>query len=70
MFKNNRLTVSDVSIQFPAEAIARCRWILEGHVSPEGQVLPALNGILLNMLARNSGRWTIIDSQNTDSYDP
>ena len=68
MFKNSRLTVSDVSIRFPAEgiAIARCRWVLEGHVSPEGKSLPARNGILLHVLSRNAKAWSIIDSQNTD----
>lgn len=68
MFKNSHLTISDVSIRFPAEAIAiaRCRWALEGHVSPEGKRLPARNGILVHVLSRNLEKWSIIDSQNTD----
>ena len=68
MFKNSRLTIADVSVRFPVEgiAIARCRWVLEGHVSPEGAALPARNGILLNVLSRSPAGWSIIDSQNTD----
>lgn len=68
IFKNSHLSISDVSIRFPAEtiAIARCRWVLEGHVSPEGRRLPTRNGILVHVLSRNSGTWSIIDSQNTD----
>lgn len=68
MFRNSRLTISSVSVRFPAEsiAIARSRWVLEGHVSPEGEPLPARTGVLLNVLARTSGKWSIIDSQNTD----
>lgn len=68
IFKNSQLSISDVSIRFPAEtiAIARCRWVLEGHVSPEGRRLSARNGILVHVLSRNVGRWSIIDSQNTD----
>ncbi len=68
IFKNSRLSISDVSIRFPAEtiAIARCRWSLEGHMSPEGQALPARSGILVHVLSRSSGTWAIIDSQNTD----
>lgn len=69
MFKNSRLTLSGVSVRFPVAgiAIARSRWGLEGHVSPEGAPLPARNGILLTVLARtSSGGWSIIDSQNTD----
>jgi len=68
MFKNSRLTISSVSVRFPVEgiAIARGRWVLEGHVSPEGEPLPARTGILLNVLACQAGAWSIIDSQNTD----
>jgi hypothetical protein len=50
----------------PAIAIARCRWTLGGHVTPEGAPLPARRGILLNLLRREYGKWLIIDSQNTD----
>jgi len=68
MFKDSQLTISDVSVRFPAEtiAIARCRWVLEGHVSPEGKTLPARNGILVHVLSRNLETWSIMDSQNTD----
>jgi uncharacterized protein (TIGR02246 family) len=68
MFKDSHLTISDVSIRFPAEtvAIARCRWGLEGHFSPEGNPLPARNGILVHVLSRTAETWLIIDSQNTD----
>lgn len=68
MFKNSRLTITDVSIRFPVAsiAIARSRWVLEGHVSPEGAPLPPRTGILLSVLARSSEVWWIIDAQNTD----
>lgn len=68
MFKNSRLTIIDVSVRFPVAsiAIARSRWVLEGHVSPEGAPLPPRTGILLSVLARSSGVWSIIDAQNTD----
>ncbi|GBD08146.1 hypothetical protein HRbin22_00379 [Candidatus Thermoflexus japonica] len=68
MFKNSRLTITDVSARFPVAsiAIARSRWVLEGHVSPEGAPLPPRAGILLMVLARSSGVWSIIDAQNTD----
>jgi len=68
MFKNSRLTILDTSVRFPVVdiAIARSRWVLEGHVSPDGSALPPRTGILLSVLARTSGAWSIIDSQNTD----
>lgn len=68
MFRNSRLSIHEVVVRFPAPgiAISRCRWTLEGHVSPEGGSLPARNGILLNVLQKTGGTWRIIDSQNTD----
>src|SRR5574340_329775 len=68
MFKNSQLNISGVSIRFPVAsiAVARSRWVLEGHVSPGGNLLPARSGILLNVLTRTPGGWSIIDSQNTD----
>ena len=68
MFKNSRLSIQDVAIRFPAPgfSIARCRWSLEGHVSPDGAALPMRNGILVNALQDVGGVWRIIDSQNTD----
>lgn len=69
LFKNSALTLEEVAIRFPVPqvAIARCRWKLTGHVSPEGSPLPQRNGVLLNVLLRQaSGGWLIVDSQNTD----
>lgn len=68
MFKDSRLTILETSVRFPSPefAIARSRWQLEGHVSPDGQALPPRTGILANLLASDGGKWTIIDSQNTD----
>jgi len=68
MFRNSRLTMLDVSVRCPVPhlAIARSRWVLEGHVGPDGAALPARNGILVNVLTNVSGKWLIIDSQNTD----
>ena len=71
MFKNSRLTITDVAVRFPVKrvAIARARWTLEGHVSPEGAPLPARNGVLVNVLSLEPDGWTIIDSQNTDTIE-
>ena len=68
IFKSSRLTVLETAVRFPLPqlAIARSRWQLEGHVSPEGQALPRRTGILVNVLILKDGHWTIIDSQNTD----
>jgi uncharacterized protein (TIGR02246 family) len=68
MFWNSRLTVTEVAVRFPAAdlAIARARWVLEGHLAPDGSALPTRTGVLLNLLARSAAGWHIVDSQNTD----
>jgi uncharacterized protein (TIGR02246 family) len=68
MFKSSRLTILGTSVRFPAPqlAIARSRWLLENHVSPDGEPLPARHGVLVNVLVLRDGRWLIIDAQNTD----
>jgi uncharacterized protein (TIGR02246 family) len=68
MFKSSRLTILETTVRFPAPqlAIARSRWLLENHVSPDGAALPARNGVLVNVLALRGGTWSIIDAQNTD----
>lgn len=68
LFKSSRLTLEEVDIRFPVQqlALARCRWSLTGHVTPEGAPLPQRNGVLLNVLRQEGGKWLIVDSQNTD----
>ena len=68
MFRSSRLTILETSVRFlaPELAIARSRWLLENHVGPDGEPLPARHGVLVNLLARQGGRWSIIDAQNTD----
>ncbi|TJY58835.1 SgcJ/EcaC family oxidoreductase [Sinimarinibacterium sp. CAU 1509] len=71
MFKHSRLTFQSIDIRFPADtlAITRAHWTLEGHVSPQGDALPARTGLMLNVLAQTPSGWQIIDSQNTDIVD-
>jgi len=68
IFKNSHLTIIETSVRFPSPrfSIARSRWQLEGHVSPDGQPLPSRTGILVNVLTFDGDNWIIIDSQNTD----
>ena len=68
MFKSSRLTILETSVRFlvPELAIARSRWLLENHVGPDGEPLPARHGVLVNVLILRDGRWSIIDAQNTD----
>ena len=68
MFRNSQLTILETEVRFPVPqiAIARSKWLLQGHVAPDGAALPPRNGILVNVLGQSLGTWKIIDSQNTD----
>ena len=68
MFKHSRLTLESTEVRFPVEqiAIARSKWSLHGHTTPEGAPLPPRTGVLVNILAQSAQGWKIIDSQNTD----
>ena len=57
MFRNSHLAIETVTVRFPSEsiAIARARWLLEGHVSSDGAPLPPRNGILLNVVSSGPG---------------
>lgn len=68
MFKNSRLTLTNIAMRFvkPDVAITRSSWELTGHLGPFGEVLPVRRGILMNLIVRIDGEWKIIDSQNTD----
>ena len=68
IFKNSRLRIIETTVRFvsPQLAIARSRWRLEGHGTPDGTPLPARNGIFVNILVPDGDDWTIIDTQNTD----
>jgi uncharacterized protein (TIGR02246 family) len=68
MFRGSTLEFRETDVRFltPETAIARTRWILRGHVSPDGVPLPERTGLLVNVVSRTTGRWQIVDSQNTD----
>ena len=67
-FKDSRLTLDKIEVRVVDEhvLIARCRWTLIGHATPDGAPLPPRHGILVSVLARGGNGWSIIDSQNTD----
>jgi uncharacterized protein (TIGR02246 family) len=68
MFRGSTLEFRGTDVRFlaPEIAVARTRWSLQGHVSPDGARLPERKGLLVNVLSRAAGRWQILDSQNTD----
>jgi uncharacterized protein (TIGR02246 family) len=71
IFKNSELTIREQSTRFPIEgiAISRAKWRLEGHVSPDGSLLPPRTVVMLIVLRESDGHWLIIDSQNTEEIE-
>jgi uncharacterized protein (TIGR02246 family) len=67
-FSHSHLTMDQIAVRIADEKvlIARSRWTLIGHATPEGTPMPPRTGILVNILARVETGWSIIDSQNTD----
>jgi hypothetical protein len=68
MFRSSSLEFEDSVVRFlaPETAVVRTRWRPQGHVTPDGAPLPERTGLLVNVVSRASGRWQIVDSQNTD----
>lgn len=68
VFRESTLTIKDVSVRFlsPVIAVARVRWSMEGARTPPGVVEPK-QGIQLQVLKKQAGRWLIAEFQNTNS---
>ena len=68
MFKASRLKMLEVSVRLPAPelALARARWLLEGHLAPDGSALAPRKGILVLLIELDTGKGLIVDAQNTD----
>ena len=67
-FKQSSLTITEVQVRFvkPDIAIAHVRWTMEGAKTPPGIPEPR-QGIQLQILKRQRGRWLIASFQNTSS---
>lgn len=68
VFRESTLTVTDVDVRFltPAVAIAHVRWTMVGAKTPPGVPEPR-QGIELQVLKKQGGRWLITSFQNTNS---
>ena len=68
VFRESILTVTDVQVRFlnPAIAIAHVRWTMVGAKTPPGMMEPR-EGIQMQLLKKQSGKWLIASFQNTNS---
>ena len=68
VFRDSKLTVTDVDVRFldPNCAVAHVRWTLDGAKVPPGAPAPPREGIQLQVLQKQGGRWQIASFQNTN----
>jgi len=69
VFRDSTLTVTEVHVRLldPTTAIAHVKWTLDGAKVPPGAPEPPRQGIQLQVLRKESGRWYILSFQNTNS---
>jgi uncharacterized protein (TIGR02246 family) len=68
VFKTSTLTITDVQVRFlkPDIAIAHVRWTMTGAKTPPGVPEPK-QGIEIQVLKKQQGKWLIMSFQNTSS---
>jgi uncharacterized protein (TIGR02246 family) len=69
VFRESKLTITDVDVRFldPDCAVAHVRWTMDGARVPPGAPAPPRDGIQLQILRKQGGRWQIASFQNTNS---
>lgn len=68
VFRESVLTINDVQVKFlaPEIAVAHVRWAMVGARTPKGIPEPQ-QGIQLQVLQKQAGKWLIASFQNTNS---
>lgn len=68
VFRESIMTITDVDVRFlnPAIAIAHVHWTMVGAKTPPGVPEPR-QGIQLQVLKKQGGKWLIASFQNTNS---
>jgi uncharacterized protein (TIGR02246 family) len=72
IFRDSTLSVEEVDIRFltPDIAIAHVSTSLVGQKTPDGTVVPQRRTLLTQVLQKQSGKWMIVASHNTDIRPP
>jgi uncharacterized protein (TIGR02246 family) len=68
VFRESALTIGDVEVKFlsPEIAVAHVKWTMTGARTPKGIPEPQ-QGIQLQVLRKQAGKWMISSFQNTNS---
>jgi uncharacterized protein (TIGR02246 family) len=69
VFRDSQLSFSDVDVRLLNDqfAVVHVRWTLQGAKVPPGAAQPPHEGIQLQVLRKEQGRWRILSFQNTNS---
>lgn len=67
-FKDSVRTVTGTDIKFLTAdiAVAHVRWGMKGDKDADGTPRPPRNGVMMQVLVKRSGAWTIVAVQNTN----
>ena len=67
-FKDSVRTVTGTDIKFLSAdiAVAHVRWGMRGDKDADGTPRPPRNGVMMQVLVKRSGAWTIVAVQNTN----
>jgi len=67
-FKDSVRTVTDTTIKFltPDIAVAHVRWGMGGDKDPDGAPRKPRNGVMMQVLMKRNGQWTVVAAQNTN----
>ena len=67
-FKDSVRTVTGTDIKFltPDIAVAHVRWGMKGDKDADGTPRQPRNGVMMQVLVRRGGAWTIVAVQNTN----
>jgi|SRR5215468_12750443 len=67
-FKQSARAVAGTDIKFitPDIAIAHVSWGLRGDKDPDGTARKPRNGVMIQVLVKRDGKWTVVAAQNTD----
>lgn len=67
-FKDSVRTVTGTDIKFlaPDIAVAQVRWGMRGDKDPDGTPRQPRHGVMMQVLMKRDGAWTVAAAQNTD----
>jgi len=67
-FKESVRTVTGTDIKFltPEIAVAHVKWGMRGDRDPDGTPRQPRNGVMMQVLMKRDGKWTVVAAQNTN----